>query len=102
MLVAACVSVAGAAAAADGAALYKAKCSMCHGAGGEGTAMGNALKGNDFVTAGSEKAIADVILKGRSGAAARYKQFSMGMPAMKLNDADVNALAQHLKSLASE
>jgi mono/diheme cytochrome c family protein len=39
----------------DGAALYKAKCAMCHGAAGEGK-MGPAIKGKTNV--------ADVLTKG--------------------------------------
>ncbi len=42
-------------AAEDGAALYKAKCAMCHGAAGEGK-MGPAIKGKANV--------ADVLTKG--------------------------------------
>ena len=33
------------AAAADGAAVYKAKCALCHGPAGEGTKMGGPVKG---------------------------------------------------------
>jgi len=43
------------AAAADGAATYAAKCKMCHGAAGEGTKMGGAIKG--LAAAKVEKAI---------------------------------------------
>ncbi len=50
--------------AADGAALYKSKCSMCHGVDGQGTVMGNAFKGNRFIASGSEKIINEVILIG--------------------------------------
>lgn len=101
LLIATCVGLAGTAVAADGAAIYKSRCAMCHGAAGEGTAMGNALKGNDFIASGGEKAIAEAILKGRSGAAIKYKQFPMGMPAQKLGDDDVSALVPYLRSLAS-
>ena len=49
-------------AAEDGAAIYKAKCAMCHGAAGEGK-MGPALKGTSL----SADQIADVAAKGRAG-----------------------------------
>jgi mono/diheme cytochrome c family protein len=102
LLIATCMGLAGTAVAADGAAIYKSKCAMCHGADGQGTPMGNALKGNKFISSGSDKAITELILKGRSGAAKKYKQFPMAMPPQKLGDGDVSALISYLKSVASK
>ena len=102
MLVATSMGLAGAAMAVDGVAIYKSKCAMCHGADGQGSAMGTAFKGNEFIASSSEKVITEVILKGRNGAAKKYKNLSMGMPAQKLSDAEVSAVVAHLKSLASK
>jgi mono/diheme cytochrome c family protein len=58
VLAALAMMMATAAFAEDGAALYKAKCSACHGAAGEGK-MGPAIKGKtnvvDVVTKGGLK-----------------------------------------------
>jgi mono/diheme cytochrome c family protein len=51
--------------AEDGAALYKAKCAMCHGAAGEGK-MGPALKG-------TKANVEDVLLKGGASKAPHIK-----------------------------
>ena len=43
-------------AAEDGAAIYKAKCAMCHGPDGKGeTATGKAMKAGDFGSADVQK-----------------------------------------------
>lgn len=91
-----------AALAADGAAIFKAKCSPCHGADGQGTAMAPAFKGNAFIKGSSEDQIAEVITKGREGAAKKYKQFAIGMPKQNLNADEVKAVVGHLKSLAGK
>ena len=102
MLFAAFIGTAGSALAADGEALYKSKCLMCHGAEGKGTAMGPAFAGSEFVKSGTEAAIADVILKGREGDAKAYKNIALGMPAQKLGDEEVSALVAYLKSLGAK
>jgi len=102
MLVATSMFLVGTTMAADGAAIYKSKCAMCHGADGQGTAMGNAFKGNKFITSGSDKEIAEVILKGRIGTAKKYKSIAIGMPAKKLSDTEISAVVAHLRSLASK
>ncbi len=95
------VAVAGSAMAADGAAIFKSKCSPCHGATGQGTAMAPAFNGNDFIKASSADDIAAVVKNGREGAAKKYKNFAIGMPAQKtMADEDVKAVVEHLKSLA--
>lgn len=86
--------------AADGAAVYKAKCAPCHGAEGQGTAMAPGFKGNAWVASTADAEVGTVITAGREGAAKKYKQFAMGMPKQKLNDDEVKAVVAHLKSMA--
>jgi len=100
MLFATCICFAAPSAAADGEALYKTKCLMCHGALGKGTAMGPAFKDSEYVRSSSDQMIAEVILKGRDGDAKKHKNIALGMPAQKLSDGDVSALIAYLKSLA--
>ncbi len=90
-------------AAVDAAALYKAKCSPCHGAEGVGTAMAPAHRGNKFIKDSTPAQITAVIRNGREGAAKHYKQFPIGMPAQKsLSDEQVAALVAYLKTLAAK
>ena len=102
MLFAAFMGTAGSVMAADGEALYKSKCLMCHGADGKGTPMGPAFAGSEFVKSSTEAAIADVILKGREGDAKVYKNIALGMPAQKLSGEEVNALVAYLKALGAK
>lgn len=88
--------------AQDGAAIYKAKCMPCHGPEGKGSAMAPAMTGNQFVKTASDQEIQDVILKGREGAAKKYKQYAIGMPAQKLNDAETKAVTAYIKGLAAK
>ncbi len=88
--------------AADGPALYKAKCMACHGMAGKGTAMAPGFIGSEYVNSNSEAEITEVILQGRNGAAKKYKKYALGMPPQKLAAADVEALVGHLKSLAAK
>lgn len=88
--------------AQDGAAIYKAKCMPCHGPEGKGSAMAPAMTGNQFVKTASDQEIQDVILKGREGAAKKYKQFAIGMPAQKLNEAETKAVTTYIKGLAAK
>lgn len=95
------VAFAGSAMATDGAAIFKTKCSACHGANGEGTAMAPAFKGNAFVKGSAEGDIAKVIKEGRAGDAKKYKQFAIAMPAQKtMTDDEIKAVVAHLKGLA--
>lgn len=91
-----------AAMAADGAAVYKTKCALCHGADGQGSPMGPAFKGSEFITSGSNGEITGVILKGRTGDQKKYKNIAVGMPAQSLDADDAGALVKYLKSLASK
>ncbi len=87
--------------AADGAAIYGQLCAACHGVKGEGNpAMGPAIKGNKFVTAGDDAAISDVILKGRMGDAKLYKNIPLPMMPVSLSPDQLKAVTAHMKSLA--
>ena len=87
----------------DGAAIYKLRCSGCHGANGQGTravlpSLGPALKGNPFIVNGSPAAIKSVIRKGRSGQKRLYDDTYPNMPSFgpePVPDADV--LVAYLK-----
>jgi mono/diheme cytochrome c family protein len=76
-------------AAEDGAAIYKAKCAMCHGPDGEGK-MGPALKGESM----SADQIADALLKGAPG-----KKAPHGKPMPGLTADQASAVAAYVKSL---
>lgn len=88
--------------AADGAAVYKAKCAACHGADGQGTAMAPAFKGSDYVKTAKDAEISEVITKGREGAAKKYKQFALGMPKQTLAEDEVKAVTDYLRTLAAK
>lgn len=83
-----------------GAAVFKARCSICHGAEGKGSTMAPAFKGNSWIKAASSGDIADVIKNGRKGAAKKYANFFSDMPASKgMAEGDVNALVDYIKSI---
>ena len=82
---------------ADGAALFKQKCSMCHGADGKGFA---AIKTPDFTDPKWQAAITDdqiveTIKNGKKGTP---------MPPFKdkLKEEEIQALVKHIRSLNSE
>ncbi|MEK6530884.1 MAG: cytochrome c [Deltaproteobacteria bacterium] len=95
------LAFAGSALAADGAALYKSKCTACHGAEGAGSAMAPAHKGNDWVKTTKDADIATVIKNGRPAAQTRFDKgkYTIGMPANKLADDEVSALVTYMKGL---
>ncbi len=78
-----------AAAAEDGAAIYKAKCAMCHGPAGEGK-MGPKLVGTSL----TEAQIEDQLLKGAAGKKAPHAKPITGMTADQ-----AKAVATYVKSL---
>jgi len=81
-------------AAADGAAIFKNNCAMCHGADGKGS---SALKTPNFTdpkwqAATKDEEIRDVIKNGKKGTA---------MPPFggQLKDEDISAVIAHIRSL---
>ena len=79
-------------AAADGAALYKTKCSGCHGANGEGkpAIKAPALKGTTL----EAKQIADHITKGEPTSKPPHNKGISGV-----SDEQAMAIAQYIKTL---
>jgi len=82
-------------AAADGAALYKAKCASCHAVNGSGdTAMGKAMKLRDLRSPEVQKQTDAELTKITAGGKGK-------MPAYKgkLTDAEITALVAHMRAL---
>jgi len=82
-------------AAADGAALYKAKCAMCHGADGSGaTPMGKSMKLRDLrspeVRKQTDAELTKVTADGK-GKMPAYKG--------KMTDAEISAVVAHMRTL---
>ena len=80
--------------AEDGAALFKARCAMCHGPDGSGlTPVGKSLKVRNLRSADVQKQsdaeLAKIISNGKGK-----------MPAMKANlsDADIRTLVAHIRT----
>ena len=78
--------------AEDGAALYKAKCAACHGAGGEGKPgmKAPALKGTSW----DADRIVQHITKGKPDSKAPHNKGISGV-----NDAQARAIAEFVKTL---
>ena len=75
--------------AQDGAAIFKTKCSACHGAEGQGK-IGPALKGTTLST----DDIANLLTKGNDAKKPPHKR-----PMSGLSDADAKAAAEYVKTL---
>jgi len=75
--------------AQDGAAIFKAKCSDCHGAEGQGK-VGPALKGTTL----SADDIAALLTKGNDAKKPPHKKAMSG-----LADSDAKAVAEYVKTL---
>lgn len=75
--------------AQEGAAIYKTKCSACHGAEGQGK-IGPALKGTSL----SADDIANLLTKGNDAKKPPHKK-----PMNGLSDADAKAVADFVKTL---
>jgi len=88
--------------AEDGAAIYKSTCQACHGVDGKGTAMAPAFAGMHHLSTCSDRQIADVILKGRSGAEKMHNNFTAEMPPQKLTADELKAVVDYVKSLAGK
>jgi len=93
----ACTALALAADAPDGAAIFKSKCSMCHGQDGKGYA---AVKTPDFTdpkwqASITDQKIADTIKNGKQG--------TMMMPfGTQLKDAEIAALVKQIRSFGKK
>jgi mono/diheme cytochrome c family protein len=78
---------------------YQETCGTCHGEKGEGMkGLAPALKGNKFVTEGSAADIGTTIVKGREGAAKRYKDLPSPMPANSMSDGRLQGIIGFLKT----
>lgn len=94
----------GVAAAADGVALFKQHCAVCHQESAIGTVgLAPALKGDHWQRLGAERSyVPNVVLKGLAGAIKVNGQPFVGaMPALapQLGDEDLAAIATHLRGL---
>ena len=97
------VAVAGSALASDGAAIFKAKCSSCHGTEGQGTAMAPAFQGNEFIKKSTVAEHTAVVKNGRAGAEKKYKNFPIAMPAQKtMSDDDLKAVVEFERTMAAK
>lgn len=88
--------------ASDGATIYKSKCQACHGVEGKGSAMAPAFAGNQHLKHSSGQQIADIILKGRSGAQKMHKQFAVDMAPQKLSADELKAVIEYVRSVGGE
>jgi len=81
-------------ASADDAATFKAKCAMCHGADGKGSAVGQKMGVHDFTSADVQKMsdaeLTDVITKGKN---------EMPAYASKLHESDIKGLVAYIRQL---
>jgi len=89
MAVALLAMISGVAVAEDGAAIFKTKCAMCHGAAGEGK-VGPALKGTKL----TEAQVADLLSKGEAG-----KKAPHGKAVAGLTEEQAKAVATFVKGL---
>ena len=99
-LTAASLLSAGASTAADPKIVnfFNETCGTCHGEKGEGMkGLAPPLKGNKFVTEGSQGDIASTITKGRMGDAKKYKDLPSPMPANSMSDSRLSGLIGYLK-----
>jgi cytochrome c6 len=92
------VAIAPIALAADGAAIYKAKCTACHGADGKGqTTMGKKMNlrdlGSPEVQKQTDKELYDWTAIGK-GKMPAYKD--------KLSDEEIKALVAHMRAFAKK
>jgi mono/diheme cytochrome c family protein len=84
--------------ASDGKTTFMMKCSGCHGSTAQGSAMAPPLAGSDLIN-GDDSVVKGIILKGATGEAKRYEKFPLSMPKYTMNDSELGALIDFLKSL---
>jgi cbb3-type cytochrome c oxidase subunit III len=87
--------------ALSGAALFAAKCSVCHQPLGQGTADFPPLAGNPVVTAADPSAMIAVIVNGRNGPLnVNGRTFNGRMPTWKgqLTNSDIASVASYVRS----
>ncbi|MBI5234556.1 MAG: cytochrome c [Deltaproteobacteria bacterium] len=97
LAVALAFAFAGQAIAVDGAKIFAAKCSACHGVQGQGTAMAPAFKGNEYTK--DAAAVKETVTTGREGGAKKYPKFPIGMPKQNLPADELDAVIAHIQSL---
>jgi cytochrome c6 len=96
MLVA--LAVPAAFAAADGAALYKAKCATCHGADGSGqTPMGKSMKLRDLRSADVQKLTDAELTKVTADGKGKMPAYKA-----KLTAEEITALVAYIRSIAKK
>jgi len=84
--------------AADGAAIYKSKCALCHGPDGGGqTPSGKSMKVRDLRSAEVQKQTDVELTKVISGGKGKMPAYGK-----QLSDADVNALIVFIRTLKSK
>src|SRR5512142_1366541 len=82
-------------AAEDGAALFKAKCAMCHGASGTGdTPMGKTLKVKNLSSPDVQKQSDEDLMRTISKGKGKMPQF-----ATKLTEDQIKAVIGHVRTL---
>ncbi len=83
-----------------GGSIFKAKCALCHGVNGKGSAMAPAFVGNKWIKEVTRADISAVIKRGRRGTAKKYPKFQTLMPAHSSMPAnEVSALVSYIKSI---
>jgi cytochrome c6 len=80
-------SLAAPALAADGSAVYQAKCAMCHGKDGKGTPVGQKMGAKDLAPQKEQKAVAKVVTEGK-GKMTAFKG--------KLSDDEIQAVSKYV------
>ena len=78
-------------AVSDGTTLFERHCVLCHSGDGQGTNRGPSVLG--FIASSSSDQIAELIRSGRP---------DKGMPALDLEDSDIQSLIEHLETLAPD
>ena len=81
--------------AADGAAIYKSKCAMCHGADGKAqTSMGKSMKIRDFTSADVQKQSDAELVKITSDGKGKMPSYKA-----KLSAEEIDAVVKFIRTL---